>query len=160
MRNLRVIMPAFLLGIISFQVGGCFGGKTSLSVSITSNPQGGRRVSALYCSFRGQLSRGGVFSCSPSPIAVTVEWWWENYYHHNQTLMQSEHYTFTSETPVTYTAEYSKPGSYLLNYYWVKIKWTDEDGTSHIEESSKSYSYTSMMDREAYGDKEVVKFIP
>lgn len=124
---------------------GCARAKTSLIILIISHPQGGYEISILSCTFQGKLEThgGGIFgSKEPRPITAFVEWWWEDGYHQNAQVIKSETYTFTSKEPVMYTTTYSAPPGYvLLNYFWVKIKWTDEDGTPHTIESAKAYCY-------------------
>lgn len=120
---------------------------TALVVSITSNPQGGSQRSSVSCTFTGTLetSGGGLFaSKTPAPITATVEWFWENYYHENETQQKSESYTFTTDEAESQTTTYSASTGYiLLNYWWVKISWTDGDGTPHTVESTKAYCSSS-----------------
>lgn len=126
---------------------GCITKKTSLNVNITSSPQGGRNVSRLSCSFEGYLTASGGLFGGVHPITTSVEWWWENYFHSDAKIMKSETYEFSTTGVQRYSTVYSAaPGYVLLNYYWVKIKWTDEDGVSHTRESSKAYCYTLSSD--------------
>ena len=110
--------------------------ETNLSVSFTQQPSGGAQVNTVSVRFAGTIS-GNV-----QPVAVTVEWWWEDGYHSNAKLKSSAEYTFNSSSTTTksnFPTYLWKCFNYiLLNYYWVKISWTDDSG-SHLIESSKAY---------------------
>lgn len=158
-KSLGIISLVVLLGTICL-FGGCISKKTFLTISITSDPQGGWSTSSLSCSFRGYLeARGGLFG-GVHPITATVEWWWENYYHQNSQKMKSKTYTFSTKGTTTRTTTYSAASGYvLLNYWWVKIKWTDEDGNSYTIQSNKAYCYyTSSISEKT--KKEVTFSLP
>ena len=107
--------------------------KTQLSVSITQNPSGGAQVNSVSAKFQGSIN-GTV-----KPVSVTAEWWWEDGYHSNSKIKSSTEYTFDSGSITSKSTVLSAPTGYiLLNYYWVKITWTDDDG-QHSIESSKAY---------------------
>lgn len=102
---------------------------TSLEIVITEHPLGGSMQESLSISFDA-IMKGDVVK----PIEVTVEWWWENAYHSNQKLQRTARMAInmggvTSRSDVFSAGE----GYYFLNYYWVKIKWTDELGAHEIE---------------------------
>jgi len=107
--------------------------KNTLNVIVAQNPQGGTNVTSLSVSFTG-IVQGTI-----KPVRVMVEWWFENGLHLLPVIKSSTEYTFDSELPTTKTAVYAAPGGYIfLNYYWVKISWTDDNG-QHFIESSKVY---------------------
>ena len=107
--------------------------ETNLSVSITQQPSGGAQVNTVSVRF------SGIISGNVQPVAVTVEWWWEDGYHSNAKLKSSDEHTFNSSSTTTKSTAWSADSGYiLLNYYWVKITWTDDSG-SHLIESSKAY---------------------
>ena len=136
--GLLIMLSSMLL------LSGCISKKTSLNVIITSSPQGGINVSRLSCSFEGCLTASGGLFGGVHPITATIEWWWENYFHTDAKVMKSETHEFrTTGTERSSTVYSTSSGYILLNYYWVKIKWTDENGTSHTRESSKAYCYSS-----------------
>lgn len=140
-KSLGVIGLTIILGSMLL-LSGCISKKTSLNVVITSSPQGGRNISRLSCSFEGCLTASGGLFGGVHPITATVEWWWENYFHSNAKVMKSETCEFRTTGPESKSTVYSAGSGYvLLNYYWVKIKWTDEDGSSHTVESNKAYCY-------------------
>jgi len=106
---------------------------TTLNLSVTTQPEGGNEVNSVSCEFEGTVS------VPDQSIPVTVEWWWENGDHENATMKDSEQVTFNSENSVSKSTVYSAASGYiLLNYYWVKLKWTDDEG-SHEIESGKAY---------------------
>ena len=60
----------------------------------------------------------------------------------SRAISLSEQVTFNSENSVSKSTVYSAPPGYiLLNYYWVKFKWTDESG-AHEVESDKAFCST------------------
>ncbi|MCS7232418.1 MAG: hypothetical protein RMJ67_09835 [Elusimicrobiota bacterium] len=143
----------FILLLLTFVtiITGCTPPKTILILQITSHPQGGYKVSQLSCSFSGYLSGGN------KPITVTVEWWWENYYGANDTIEKTETYVFSSKTPTSYTTYISYgPNIYLLNFWWVKIYWTDDEGYKKIE-SNKVYCYVSSPPAEEESIKQILE---
>ena len=106
---------------------------TELNLIVSSNPQGGTQVSSVSCSFDGSVS------VPDQSVQVTVEWWWEDGNHSNAEMKDSEQVTFNSENTVSKSTVYSAGSGYiLLNYYWVKFKWTDDNG-SHEKESGKAF---------------------
>jgi len=107
--------------------------KNTLNVTVTQSPQSGTNVSSLSVSFTGTV-QGTI-----KPVRVMVEWWFENGLHLNQTVKNSTEYTFDGALQTTKTTVYTAPAGYVfLNYYWVKISWTDDLG-QHLVESSKAY---------------------
>lgn len=142
-KSLGVMGLIIMLGSMLL-LSGCISKKTSLHVNILSHPQGGRNISHLSCSFEGYLKASGGLFGGVHPITATVEWWWENYFHSDAKIMKSESHEFkTAGLEMCSTAYSTSAGWILLNYYWVKIKWTDENGSSHKIESAKAYCYSS-----------------
>jgi len=128
---LALIALIALVGLVS-----CGSKDTTLDLTITEDPQGGAQVSSVTVEFEAGLVDGDT------PITVTVEWWWENAVHEEDEMMDSENITVSSQTVQTFTSTYSaSSGFILLNYWWVKIKWTDEAGDSHEVESDQAYCY-------------------
>lgn len=156
--SIIVLMLVFAVGCNPFKKP-----DTLLVVAITSNPQGGNLTSSVSCTFTGTLetSGGGLFaSKTPDPITATVEWWWENYYHEDQGQKKSETFTFSTEDAESETTTYAADSGYvLLNYWWVKISWTDGDDTPHTLESSKAYCSYSSSSMETLGKKTVIKLV-
>ena len=142
-----------LIALIAMIMIGCSKDpKTELIVSFTQHPSGGYGVDSVSAQFTGKLdfTAGKKFiffsEGDPKPITATVEWWWVNYYHENQKKVETETQIFNSENYSTRSTVYkARPGNVLLNYYWVKIHWTDDEG-SHSTESVKAYcSYGSLQ---------------
>ena len=140
----------FLFATILLFLAGCSRTKpkTTLDINFSQHPSGGHNVSSVSAQFRGRLdfTKGkGIFQSkgSPKSITVTVEWWWENAYGANAQKIESSSVTFYSESYSTQSTYHSaSPGYVLLNYWWVKIRWSDDDG-SHRIESSKAHCYSS-----------------
>jgi hypothetical protein len=136
----------FTLGILVCStllfLGGCENAETLLDLTITTHPQGGGSVERVSCTFEGFLETigGGMFGPNDTePVSVSAEWWWEDSNNQNDELMDSETFTVTNETPTSFTTTYSAATGYiLLNYYWVKLTWTDAEG-SHTVESGKAF---------------------
>ena len=106
---------------------------TVLNITITQHPEGGNDVNKVSVEYEG------IVSGTIEPISVTVQWWWEDGNHENPNMMNSEETVFNSNNVTTKTTLYSAPVGYvLLNYYWVKLIWTDDTG-SHELSSSKAY---------------------
>lgn len=145
MKNCRYVLGIVALVVLS--MGSCMfnKAKTALIVSITSDLQGGRNVTTLSCTFQGHLDPqgAGIFgSKDVHPITATLEAWWEDSNHQNAQVLTSRSYTFTSDTPASHTATESAPAGYAFTgYFWVEIKWTDEDGTSRTVKGAKVYCY-------------------
>ena len=122
----------YLLGAVAViaVMGGCTK-KTTLDVTITSNPTGGSQCTNLNCSYYGLL-KGSI------PITATVEWLREDAFRANQRVEKTETYTFSASgsASTTFNAE---PGDILLNYWWVKVSWTDQDGTAKSVTSSEAF---------------------
>ncbi len=107
--------------------------KTTLNVTITEHPEGGNNINQVSAQFEGKIL-GKVTPCS-----VTVEWWWENGNHENPSMKSSEEILFNSANVTSKSTIYKAPVGYILNnYYWVKFKWTDDDG-QHELETSKAF---------------------
>jgi len=106
---------------------------TRLGINIMVQPQGGRYSTSVSVIF------GGTITGTIKPVIVTVEWWWENGYHSEQQMVYTQDYIFDSGNPTSKNSIcYAASGYYLLNYYWVKISWTDFDGP-HTVESDKAF---------------------
>ena len=135
-----------LIALIAMITVGCSKDpKTKLIISFTQHPSGGDGVSSVSTQFRGKLdfTKGKKFiffsEGDPKPITATVEWWWENYYHQNQEMIKTETQIFNSESYSTRSTIFNAGSGYvLLNYFWVKIHWTDDEGSYSIE-SDKAY---------------------
>lgn len=77
-------------------------------------------------------------------VETRVEWWWEDSNHENAILKDWAPYGFSSPNDnavISKTTVYTaKTGYILMNYYWVKISWDDDNG-HHLVESSKAYCH-------------------
>ncbi|MEN6619590.1 MAG: hypothetical protein ABFC28_08900 [Rikenellaceae bacterium] len=106
---------------------------TVLNLAITQQPTGGYNVETVSATFTGSITGDIV------PVVVTIEWWWENGYHTDQKMKSTNNYTFSSATMNAFTTSWAaSAGYYHLNYFWIKIKWTDANG-AHVMESNKAY---------------------
>lgn len=106
---------------------------TRLDVVITQHPVGGFNVSALTTTISGTMS-GDI-----KPVNVTLEWWWENGLHMGQKMLSSSTYAFITAKATIYTSTWnSQAGYYHLNYFWAKIRWTDDLGVHELE-TQKAY---------------------
>ena len=117
---------------------GCAKKDTFLDITITEHPEGGANVPSLSCEFEGDLTGGD------ESITATVEWWWEDSNHENDQVIDSETYTFSSQSTVSHTTTItaaSLGGDILLNYWWVRISWENEDGSDEEVESNQVYCY-------------------
>ena len=118
--------------------------ETTLTISFTQNPSGGNNTTSVSAQYKGNLNfieGTGLLQPAgePEPITATVKWWWENFSGGGDQIVKSEMVTFDSETSTTKSATYeANPGYILMNYYWVEIHWTDDDG-SHSIQSSKAF---------------------
>lgn len=110
--------------------------KRLLSITITQNPTGGSQIEQLTVKFDGTLA------CLL--VEARVEWWWEDSNHQNAKHKKNDFFTFSSpnnNVVISKTAVYTaETGNILMNYYWVKIYWDDENG-NHVVESNKAYCY-------------------
>ena len=130
MRNsIIVAFSAYSLFIVS--CGGA--GDTSLAVKITEQPIGGKNISELTCTVRGILIGG------ETPITASIDWCWEALTLDSMRVVKIEPYTFTSSDEYEYvtTNHYAGDGNVFLRYWWVRVSWTDEDGTADTCESDK-----------------------
>lgn len=130
-KGLIVVALLCCLGVIT-----CGDNDTELDITITSQPSGGANITIVTCTFEAELVGG------TTPITATVEWCWEDGNHQNETIVFSDQWTFSSKSPEEVNTYFSAPSGYvLLNYYWVRITWTDEDGTDNELESNKAYCH-------------------
>jgi hypothetical protein len=140
MKRLLLVVGMAVFTVI---INGCGDANTTLDVSITQQPVGGYAITQVTCGFSSTMTTtgGGLFgNKEPMPITLSAEWWWEDGTHSNQQQMKSETFTFTlNETKSNSITYDSAPGYILLNYYFVKFKWTNEDGEVMTMESSKAY---------------------
>ena len=105
----------------------------SLNLTITEHPDGGKQVNQVSAKFEGAIT-GTI-----TPVSVTVEWWWEDGNHENSKMVESEEIIFNSGNVTIKSTIYKAPASYfLLNYYWAKFTWTDDNGQHEIK-TSKAY---------------------
>lgn len=130
-----VISLSLMAALIMFA--GCGGEEepeeTILEVTITAHPQGGVNVQSVSCTFEGEIISGD------DPVQVTIEWWWEDALGFNDQVVETNYHNFDDPQPVSHTTTFTAPvGFVLLNYYWVELSWTDDDG-NHTLESSKAF---------------------
>ena len=96
--------------------------------------------------FEGKLffkAGTGIFQPAGEPrdINVYVDWWWEYSVGSNDYILESDPFTFSSESYTTKSTIYSASGGWTLGkYYWVEIHWTDDDG-QHSVQSSKAFCF-------------------
>ena len=106
---------------------------TNLNLTITEHPDGGKRVNQVLAKFEGTIT-GTV-----TPVSVTVEWWWEDVNHDNSKMVESEEIIFNSDNVTIKSTIYkAQTGYILMNYYWAKFIWTDDNG-QHETETSKAF---------------------
>jgi len=107
--------------------------ETILEVTITAHPQGGVNIQSVDCTFEGEITSGD------GPVQVTIEWWWEDEFGFNDQVVETDYHDFTEQQPVAHTTSFFAPlGFVLLNYYWVELSWTDDNG-DHTLESTKAF---------------------
>ena len=107
--------------------------ETILEVTITQHPQGGINVQSVSCTFECEITNGS------GTVQVTIEWWWEDAAGLNDQVVETDYVDFTQNQPVSHTTTFSAPAGFvLLNYYWVELSWTDDDGP-HTVESNKAF---------------------
>ena len=127
-----MILPVMML----FLFQGCKKDEVSSStllITFTSHPQGGTQVATVSSGF------DGIVVGNAKAIEVTAEWWWEDANHQNSMIKKTEQITFSSNNNTSKSTAYSASSGYiLLNYYWVKLKWTDDSGV-HTLESGKAF---------------------
>jgi len=127
---------ALMAFVICMSIINCGETDTILDVQFFYHPIGGYDITEVDCAFTGELIQGN------EPITAYVEWWWEDAYGSNDQMVWSGYYIFDSDEPELATTYFSAPTGYiLLNYYWVKIHWTNEDGSSREIESNKAYCH-------------------
>lgn len=82
----------------------------------------------------------GIPTGDAEPITISIEWWWEDGNGSNDSRVSTDHTTITSTYFLDHhtTRHYADPGYVLCNYYWIKISWTDDEG-SHNMTSRKAY---------------------
>ena len=106
---------------------------TEVHVVITQHPSGGKQQESVSVTFDAQL-KGEV-----KPIELTIEWWWESGDQTTQQLVDTERITINTSGTTSRSAVYrTAPGYILLNYYWAKIRWSDDTGQKEVE-SGKAY---------------------
>ena len=123
----------FLLILVLFVLGcGSTAQKTLGDIKIQTNPAGGINRTFVDCWFTSK-STG-------NPINLTVEWWWQNGFGFGDRVIKSE--TKIAAASNLQIVKYEAPAGYiLLNYFWVEIKWTDDEGF-HALKSSKAYCFS------------------
>ena len=133
MKKIRLFILALLTIALFSACGEDEPKPTRLEVSITEHPLGGAQVSSVSARFNGTVTG------KQKSIQVTVEWWWESGDHTENRVISSTQYVFDSDNTTSKSTVHSAgSGFILLNYYWIKITWTDDDG-QHVLESNKAY---------------------
>ena len=133
----------FLLLMISTSSCGVGDGQTILNVSISNHPDSGFAVEQLSANIKTKrdfIDKSSVFQTvgEPRAISLTIEWWWQSGDFEQRKLVASERVSVNEEF-ASFRTTYSAPENHvLLNYYWVKIKWEDDNGNEVIE-SRKAY---------------------
>jgi hypothetical protein len=112
---------------------------TKLDITITQEPSGGSQINQVKVKF------SGIITGKIKPVDVTVEWWWENAAHANTAMEGTTDFTFDSGISTSKSSTFAAPYGYiLLNYWWVKIIWTDDAG-DHLLESDKAFCSSSSL---------------
>ncbi len=107
-----------------------------LDISFTEHPEGGSSQNSIAVSYEGVMSGE---KAKNEQIIATVEWWWENGFHLDRQLKSSVQVAFAQSGTTYKSSVYRAPDGYvLLNYYWVRITWTDDRGPQEIV-SGKAY---------------------
>jgi hypothetical protein len=123
----------FALIVLCFIVQYCNRDSTKLVVKILEHPEGGTNITELTCIFSGRLADG------TTPITATAEWWWMHETGRTTYVCQRGEYEFTDEVGKICTTKHTAPHGYVFNdYFWLKILWTDADGTDNELESNKA----------------------
>jgi len=107
--------------------------ETTLNVNFVSHPSGGFNQSSAEAVFsveRNFKDKGTIFHTKDEPedILLTIEWWWEAG-DRSSTELVSSRSLLISDDSQTYSSTHSARAGYiLLNYYWIKIMWEDDNG--------------------------------
>ncbi|MEO0081732.1 MAG: hypothetical protein ABIL25_05480 [candidate division WOR-3 bacterium] len=120
-----------------FLLAGCFLGCTqkqelSLTLQITSQPQGGQYVTTLSCTFEAYTMEvcpgGGIRNVR------VLAYWMTAQGNHKET-----EYSFgPTPDPISYTTTFSAPpGMFLDKTFWVEFHWQDANG-SHVVKSQEA----------------------
>ena len=130
----RFLVTLSLLALSVLTVGcGTGDGKTTVDASFTSNPQGGEYVQEVDAEFilsRSFEDESGLFESTGSPenVNVTVEWIFEPRTGTGKEVVTSDVVTLDSDSE-SFRASYSAgSGNVLLNYWSVRLTWTDDNG--------------------------------
>jgi hypothetical protein len=113
-------------------------GKTTLDARFLSEPQGGEYVQEVSAELelnRRFKDKSSFLqsSASPEDITVRIMWVFEPRTDAGPEVVESERVTVSSDR-ATYSTSYSAgSGNVLLNYWSVRIEWTDDEGTHTIE---------------------------
>jgi hypothetical protein len=146
-RLLKSVIILTLLGSMLFLTNCAKGvGETTLSVSFADHPDGGTNVTSVSATIRADRNFNDKSTLletkpEPDPISVTVEWWWENAFGAGDQILKTESFVVESNTKTFTTTFNASSGFVLVNYFWVKVSWTDKDenSTQRTLESSKAY---------------------
>lgn len=123
MKKIIILLPLLLLL-------GCnkMPQPTVLDIMITESPVGGYMVSSL------QVTVLGTLSGEEKPINATVEWWWESGLHTQAKKVYQKNIVFRESGGKAFTLRYETDPYYVFqNYYWIKVRWTDDTGRYFVE---------------------------
>lgn len=125
-------------------------GETTLNVSFTNHPSSGTNVNELEANFRVERNfedNSNIFqeSDEPDDIRMTVEWWWMAGDRSETDQMSSRNITIDSDSERLQSSLSAGSGRILLNYWYLKILWEDDDGFHEIESREAFLDYSGKQ---------------
>lgn len=136
-------------------------GKTTLDARFLSEPQGGEYVQEVSAELelnRRFKDKSSFLqsSASPEDITVRIMWVFEPRTDAGPEVMESERVTVGNDR-ATYSTSYSAgSGNVLLNYWSVRIEWTDDEGTHTIESDKALCTAPNSSSSAKQGDRPAV----
>ena len=150
----RFISGKIILLLLMYALSSCStgDGRTVLNIDIYNHPDSGYQVDYVRANFeveREFIDESNIFQTAgePDDIQITIEWWWQAG-DFSETRKVATRTTYINQDFDSFTTTYyAESGYVLLNYYWVRIIWTDDDGTWYVESNKANCRYKKMGDK-------------
>nr|BDD47197.1 hypothetical protein 8 [Balneolaceae bacterium] len=131
---------SFIIILVAFFTISCGKGEgeTTLDIFVDQHPVGGTSVSSVDAIFditRNFEDKSSILQAKgePKDITIEVEWWWMSGDGASTEMVESETYTVSSDSDRIRYSYSAGSGYILLNYYYAKVRWTDDSGSYEID---------------------------
>ncbi|XWN37865.1 MAG: hypothetical protein ROO71_02835 [Balneola sp.] len=138
--NKTILSRLVIFSFVIFVSCGTGKGKTTLDISWRLEPQGGTSVVLLNARAwveKKFIDQSTVFQSESDPKDITVraEWWWRSGNKTSTEMVGFNTYEISGGSGLTTIREsYEAPEGFILaNYYYLILKWTDDEGYHELK---------------------------